>query len=113
MIDKFGDGNGHGGAWTRLEKRAERAAARAIAEGYPDTVPLQMHLLIEAKTNFGFSKRAGKMQSEINGLKVQLARRERSLEKANDYIKSLKEKARTIQGEYDHFLESIGGVSPG
>ena len=98
---------------TRLESRAGRAAAKAIADGYPEYMPIQMHMLSEAKANSSFQKRENKLRVEINGLRATVARRERSLEKANDYIKSLKEKARTIQGEYDHFLESIGGVSPG
>jgi hypothetical protein len=105
---------GHdGSSYTRLEKRAESAAAKAIAEGYPDSIPIQMHLLAEAKANHGFSKHTNKMQVEINGLRATVARRERSLEKANSYIADLKAKVRTLDGEYADLLKSIGGVSPG
>jgi hypothetical protein len=88
---------GHVGGVLRLELRAARAAAKAIAEGYPEYMPIQMHILSEAKANSSFQKRENKMRVEINGLKSQLARRERSLEKANVYITDLKAKNRTLE----------------
>ncbi len=82
--------------FTRLEKRAASAAARAIADGYPDHMPIQMHILSEAKANQTFQKKMNSAAHEVNDLKQKLARRERQLARAETYIIDLKAKVRDL-----------------
>src|SRR5579859_1623661 len=86
----------------RLAERAKRAAAKPNTIGKPAgefppelaVVPLEQHLYIEAQTHHSLQKSINRLTAELHKAERGLENRKRSLDKAHEYIKDLKQKLR-------------------